>query len=64
MQFNKHNVKVWMAINYSDFIDSRTNELNLTAIVEAAAEAFNKNFEDGPLDDPDHWIWECPLELK
>lgn len=64
MQFNKHNVKVWMAANYNDYVDPLTNEINLTAIVEAAAEKFNKNFEDGPLDDPDHWIWECPLEIK
>ncbi len=29
-----------------------------TQIAEKCADLFNVNFEGGPLDDPDHWIWE------
>jgi hypothetical protein len=29
----------------------------------ARPEEFNKNFEDGPLDDPNHWIWDCAHEI-
>jgi len=63
MKFTKYNVKVWMTTNYHDHVDSVTGEVNFTSICESAAEAFNQNFEDGPLDDPNHWIWECPAEI-
>ena len=52
-----------MTTNYHDHVDSVTGEVNFTSICESAAEAFNQNFEDGPLDDPNHWIWECPAEI-
>lgn len=61
--FNKGNVKLWMRNNYSEHVDDTTGEVNLTSICEAAADYFEEDNEGGPLDDPDHWIWECPIEL-
>lgn len=63
MKFDKYNVKVWMANNYQPHYDPITKEVNFTSLCEEAAEVFNQNFEDGPLDDTDHWIWECPVEI-
>lgn len=62
-KFNKKNVKAWMRDNYRPHCDSITKEVNFTTLCEAAAEVFNQNFENGPLDDTDHWIWECPVEM-
>ncbi len=63
MNFTKQNVIKWMRENKEDFVDSQTNEFDLTGIVEAAAKFFDEDYEDGPLDDETHWIWECPFEL-
>jgi hypothetical protein len=52
-----------MASNYHCHCDPITKEVNFTSLCEEAAEVFNQNFEDGPLDDPNHWIWDCPVEI-
>ena len=39
-------------------------EINHTSLAEAIAAQFNENDEGGPLDDPDHWIWEVALEVE
>lgn len=43
--------------------DRLTGEYNLTAMTEEAANYFNQDQDRGPLDDPDHWIWECAPEV-
>ena len=52
-----------MRQNYFEHVDNVTNEINRTSLAESAAEEFNKSSEDGPLDDPDHWIWDCAHEI-
>jgi hypothetical protein len=47
-------------------------DCNATALAEAYADTVGEADEGGPLDDPDHWIWEvamtaakrCEAELK
>jgi len=63
MNFNKKEVLDWMKHNKHYYVDPKTNELNFTTIVEAAADAFDEDYENGPLDDGSHWIWECPLDI-
>ena len=62
--FNKKNVKSYMNNVYEDHIDNLTGELNHTSLVESAASYFEQDYENGPLDDPDHWIWEIALEIE
>lgn len=62
--FNKKNVKSYMNNIYSDHVDNHTGEINYTSLVESAACCFEQDYENGPLDDPDHWIWEIALEIK
>ena len=62
--FNKKNVKSYMNNIYLDHVDKATNELNHTSLVESAADYFEQDYENGPLDDPDHWIWEIVLEIE
>lgn len=62
-KFNRSNVLYWMRTNVGDFRDPKTHEVNATALAEAAASAFDADYVNGPLDDPDHWIWEAALEI-
>jgi hypothetical protein len=39
-------------------------EINHTSLAEAIAARFDADGEGGPLDDPDHWIWEVALEVE
>ncbi len=59
--FNKRSALVWMKNNAEDYRDDYTQELNLTRIVEACCAHFGVDAIGGPLDDPDHWIWELPI---
>ena len=36
---------------------------NATQMAEDAAEAFGMDDEGGPLDDPNHWIWDLAIEI-
>lgn len=51
----------WMAQHAEDHRDG-CGDVNLTSLAEACADAFGVADEGGPLDDPDHWIWELALE--
>lgn len=62
-KFNICNVKFWMAINYSNYVDEITDKIDRTKLAKAAAEKFNKNFKNGPLDRSDHWIWDCAYQI-
>ena len=55
-------VTAWMLLSLEEHRDARTSEINLTGLAEAAAAAFGIDDEGGPLDDPDHWIWEAAIE--
>lgn len=59
MEFNRDNTKKWMLteIAFDDYSD------NYRALAEECAAAFNVNDTGGPLDDPDHWIWDLPVEI-
>jgi hypothetical protein len=47
----------WMLNNASDHED------NATSLAESAAAHFEINEVGGPLDDPDHWIWDLAIEV-
>lgn len=61
--FTRETAATWMLANHVAHRDPRTNEVNLTSLAEACAEAFDVADEGGPLDDPDHWIWEVAVEV-
>lgn len=64
MEFTRPNVSSWMRRAAPRFRDDTTGEVNATALAEAAAEAFEQNGLDGPLDDEQHWIWELALKYQ
>ena len=64
MKFNKRSVRRWMLDNAAEYRDKMTDELNLTALVEAAAAAFDVAETGGPLDDETHWIWELASAVE
>lgn len=43
-----------------DYTDANTGEVNLPGLAEATAAHFDR---EEWLDDPDHWIWELPIEV-
>ena len=45
------------AVTYRD----DCGDVNHTALAEMCAAHFDMNGVGGPLDDPDHWIWEVAL---
>lgn len=55
----KKEVYNWMTQNTESCIDKATNEINITSLVQLAAEKFNFD-----LDDENHWIWEMALEIE
>ena len=57
--FTETNVLRWMRNKAYQYEDATTGEVNITALAEAAAEAFGQNDLAGPLDDETHWIWEA-----
>jgi hypothetical protein len=61
--FNETNVRRWMLNNATNHMDPLTGEVNMTALAEAAANAFDESDVEGPLDDPDHWIWELAASV-
>lgn len=62
--FNRKNVKSYMNNVYENHVDKAVGEVNYTSLVESAASYFEQDHMNGPLDDPDHWIWEIALEIK
>ncbi len=61
--WNKPEVLRWMRAELDQYRDRVTGEVNLTDLAEAAANHWGMDHEDGPLDDPDHWVWEAAVEV-
>lgn len=61
-RFTARAVKAWMWLHVEEHRDGRTGIVNLTSLAEACADHYGQADEDGPLDDPGHWIWECAAE--
>jgi hypothetical protein len=59
-RFTTRAVKAWMWLHVEEYREGA--DINLTALAEACADHFGQAEEDGPLDDPGHWIWECAAE--
>lgn len=57
---NRATVETWMVARLleGEYIDRHTNEVELTAIVEGAAQHFE---QDAWLDDEEHWVWDAPM---
>ncbi len=62
-RFTTRAVKAWMELHAEEYREKHTGDVNLTALAEACADHFGQADEDGPLDDPGHWIWECAAEF-
>lgn len=62
-EFTRETAATWMLENHVAHRDPRTLEVDCTGLAEACAEAFDMADEGGPLDDPDHWIWEVAVEV-
>lgn len=62
--FTEANVRNWMRRTAYQHEDKTTNEVDITALAEAAAEAFGENHVGGPLDDETHWIWEAAARFS
>lgn len=60
--FRPAKVRSFMILDRENHIDNQTGEVNLTSLAESAAIHFNQDHLGGPLDDPDHWIWEIAAE--
>lgn len=60
--FDRAHVGEWMRRRVRDFADGQTGEVQLGALAEAAADAFDLADEGGPLDETDHWIWDVARE--
>ncbi|MBK7823300.1 MAG: hypothetical protein IPJ61_20150 [Tessaracoccus sp.] len=63
-RFTARAVRSWMWLNVEEHRDARTAIVNLTSLAEACANHYGQADEDGPLDDPGHWIWECAVEFE
>jgi hypothetical protein len=61
--WNRSAARKWMRSMVETYQDRVTGEVNLTEIVEGCAGAFGVDGIGGPLDDPDHWIWEVAVEV-
>ena len=55
-KFNKRNVSHWMRDNW-DIYESATE------LAENCAEIFEVDYEPGPLDDSNHWIWDLAVQF-
>jgi hypothetical protein len=65
LPFDRATAKQWMreaVLDRGEHIDA-CNEVELTPLAEACAEAFDQTHDDGPLDDHLHWLWEIALEV-
>jgi hypothetical protein len=56
-ELSRRAVRSWMRRHLEEHRECRTGDVNLTALCEAAADAFDVKDEGGPLDDGNHWIW-------
>lgn len=51
----------WMREHADDYLEDGTDEPQPTQLAEACAAAFGVDGVGGPLDDPDHWIWDAAI---
>jgi hypothetical protein len=58
--FNEGTVRAWMLRHLEEH---HTGELSWKRLGEAAAGFFGKDYDDGPLDDHSHWIWDLAIEV-
>jgi hypothetical protein len=61
--FNETAVRTWMLRHLDEHRSRRTGEVNWTSLCEAAAGSFDQDYEDGPLDDHTHWIWDLAIDV-
>jgi len=61
--WSKDAVRRWMRGNLDAYRDRFTGEVDFTRLAESAANAWDQDHEGGPLDDPDHWVWEVAAEF-
>jgi hypothetical protein len=54
-------VSHWMAGQVVEHFDA-CGEPDATGLAEAAAHLFDLDEESGPLDQPEHWIWDLAVE--
>ena len=57
--FTETNVLRWMRKQAYLYEDKITGEVDITALAEAAANAWGESDVSGCLDDETHWIWEA-----
>lgn len=62
--WNEAEVRRWMQANRAAHVDPQTGELNCTGLAEAAAAEWDRDHEGGPIDDPDHWVWDLAVEAR
>ena len=55
--------RTWMERNVADYVDNMTGEVSCTQLAEACCQHFDTNHEGGPLDDPDHWVWDLAAQV-
>lgn len=60
---SKASVKSWMKKMVTDYVDSKTGEVNATGLAEGAADEFDKKDLGGWLDDESHWVWDAAQEV-
>lgn len=62
-RFAQRVARKWMNENVRDSMDPETGEVNCTHLAESCCDHFDANNEGGPLDDPDHWIWDLAFDI-
>jgi hypothetical protein len=58
----KNQCREWFSANWPNFLDDCGEGLSHTQMVEAFSEEYPGT--EKWLDDPDHWIWDMPIELE
>ncbi len=58
----KNQCREWFSANWPNFLDDCGEGLTPTQMVEAFSEEHPGT--ENWLDDPDHWIWDMPIELE
>jgi hypothetical protein len=61
---SQSSVKTWMRKMVSDYVDPKTDEVNMTDLAEAAADEFNAKELGGWLDDEGHWVWDLAQQVS
>lgn len=62
--YTKRVVRSWMRFHLDEHVDPKTGEVNFTTLAEAAASHYGVSDLHGPLDTPEHWIWDLAVEVS